>query len=204
MASVFQRLRHPRVSTKLSGAVVAALLALCVMCGIAITAIERVQNLGDDLYSNSHRVSVAQRVIAVNLERAISEVHAAPSELDLKQMQAKQVHYQALLADVLKTLRDVTSTNTNAPIQASATEIAGALDTFNTAATKVLGFAASFAQPDAITVLSSQVTPAERQLQAALDRFDAAATSRSAAEVAVIRQTADTTTWIVTGLAADG
>ncbi len=202
MASALHRLRHPRVSTKLSGAVVAALVALCVMSGIAITAIERVQNLGDDLYSNSHRVALAQRAIAVNLERAISEVHAAPSELDLKQMQAKQVHYKALLADVLKTLRDVTSTITDAPIQASATEIAGALDTFSTAATKVFDFAASFAQPDAIAALSSQVAPAEKQLQAALDRFEAAATSQSSAEVAAIHQTADTTTWIVTGLAA--
>ena len=202
MTSIVYSLRHPRVATKLYGAVGAALIALCIMGAIAVLAAERVQSLGDALYHESQSLAAAQRATSVNLERAISDVHAAPSELDLTQLQAKRIHFQASLAAVLTTLHDAADASIDPAVQAAATEITGAINAFAASAKEVFDFAASFAQPDAIAALGSQVVPAEARLQSAQSKFDKAAMERGAIELEAMRDTADTIMRIVVGLAA--
>ncbi len=72
------QLLHPNISTKLSSVIFGALAALCVGGAIGIIATDKVRDLGNSLYTESHGIANAQRKIAVVLERAISEVHAAP------------------------------------------------------------------------------------------------------------------------------
>jgi methyl-accepting chemotaxis protein len=201
VASLWYRLRHPRVSAKLSGAVVAALAALCVMGTIAVLATQRVQDLGAGLYDESHRIATAQLAISVDLERIISDVHSAPSELDLKQLLAKREHFELLLTSVPKTLHAAADASADPAVQAAATDIAGGIDAFAAAGKQVFDLSASFAQPDAIAVLAKQVGPAEARLQVALAKFGKAATARSATEVEAIRHIASAITWIVIALA---
>jgi methyl-accepting chemotaxis protein len=202
MAALWHRLRHPGVSTRLSGAVILALFALCVMGTIAVLATERVRDLGDARYEDGHRVATAQLAISVSLERAISDVHAAPSELDLKQLQARREHFQALLSGIPNLLHGATEASADAAVQAAAARIAGAIDTFAAAGKQVFDFAASFAQPDAIAAVANRVAPAEATLQAALGSFEQAATARSLEADDAIHHTADTITRIVVALAA--
>ena len=202
MASLWHRLRHPRVSARLSSAVVAALAALCVMGAIAVFATERVGSLGDALYDQSHRVAAAQLAISVDVERAISDVHSAPAELDLKQLQAMREQFEGLLGAVSKTLHGAADASADPEMRTAAGDVGRANDAFAAAAKKVFDLAASFAQPDAIAALTTQVAPAQARLQAALSAFGKAATARSAAEAAAMHHTAATITWFVVGFAA--
>jgi methyl-accepting chemotaxis protein len=199
--SAVYSMRHPSVATKLYGAVGAALVALCVMGAIAALAAGRVQSLGDALYRESQSLAAAQRATSVNLERAISDVHAAPSELDLTQLHAKRTHLQASLAAVVTTLHDAAGASADPAVRAAAGEITGAINAFAASATKVFDFAASFAQPDAIAALANQVAPAEAGLQSAQSKFDKATMERGAIELEAMRDTAGTITRIVVGLA---
>src|ERR1035437_1776618 len=109
--------------------------------------------------------------VSVGIERAIADVHSAPSELNLEMLKAKQEHLHALLNDAKRSLKENLAGNTAADVKASSTKIVTAIGQFEDASQKVFDFAASFAQPDAIAALSSTVAPAEAAVQAALKQF---------------------------------
>jgi methyl-accepting chemotaxis protein len=192
--------RKARISTKLTGTVAAALVSLCIVGAIAIVAARTIQSLGHDLYTESNRVSNVQMGLAVGLERAISEVHAAPSELDLNQLKATRTRFAALLAEVKTLLAGEQRSDDDAAMRAGAEQIAQRIMSFEGEAKKVFDLSDSFAQPDAIAALSQGVAPTQAATQEALLGFRNAANRRDTAKVAAMQGTATTVTRMVSGL----
>ena len=69
-----------KISSKLSSVIGAALIALCVMGGIAIFATGKIQDLGHDLYSENKQFLGMEMSVSIGIERAIADVHSPPSQ----------------------------------------------------------------------------------------------------------------------------
>src|SRR5476649_2822963 len=104
--AVFDLLSRLKISTKLSAVVGAALVALCAMGAIAVFATGEIQSLGQNLAREGSRLADLQTSVVVDIERAVGEVHSAPSELDLEQMKIKRQHFDALLGDATRISQD--------------------------------------------------------------------------------------------------
>jgi hypothetical protein len=70
---MFSVLRRLPISAKLTGTVVASLIALCLMGMIAVLATRTIQSLGRELYVTSDRLSNVQMTLAIGIERAIGD-----------------------------------------------------------------------------------------------------------------------------------
>jgi methyl-accepting chemotaxis protein len=197
----FERLTRLKISTKLSSVVGSALLALCVMGALAVFAAREIQSLGHELYVESDRLSHMEMGVSVAIERAIGDVHSAPSETELEQLKTKRAHFQAVLGEAKTILKGTLAPGTASDVTDNGNKIVAAIAAFEDASAKVFELAASFAQPDAIAALSKSVAPAEIVLEAALKQFQAATNRSNDAKVAAMRKTAMTITWIVVGLA---
>jgi methyl-accepting chemotaxis protein len=198
---MFGMLQRLKISTKLAAVVGAALVALCATGAIAVYAAREIQDLGQSLYTESDRLSNLQMAISTDVERAIGDVHSAPSELDQQVVTAKQEHFKAVLADAKNVLGGSLSSDTAADVKASGAKIVDAIGAFDNASKRVFELAASFAQPDAIAALATGVAPAETALQAAFKQFHDTATQSNAAKVAIIQGTTASITSLVVGLA---
>ncbi len=190
-----------KVSTRLSSVLGAALVALCAMGIIAVYAAREIHHLGTDLQTTSIGLAKLGTDIAVGIERAVGEVNAAPSELDLAQLRVKQERFHALLAEARQTLSVSLAGDITAAVKASGGEIIDAVAKFEAASKKVFDHTAAFAQPDAIAALHDLVGPAQSALQAALKHFDQVTDRDSKDKAAVIESAIVTITWVVTGLA---
>jgi methyl-accepting chemotaxis protein len=190
------------VSAKLSSVVGAALVALCVMGTIAVFSAREIQRLGQDLYQENKQFLGLEMNVAVDIERAIADVHSAPSELNIEMLKSKQEHLHALLDAAKKILNENLTGSAAADVKAGSSRLAAAIGTFEDASKKVFEFSASFAQPDAIEALASAVAPAEAAVRAALEQFHEATDRTSAAAAAVIATTTATITGITIGLAS--
>jgi methyl-accepting chemotaxis protein len=180
---MFKRLS---VGAKLGGTVGAALLALCIMGGLAVFASHKIGSLGHELHVEAMSLSDAEQAMAVAVERAVGEVNAAPSELDLELLKARQNRLNNQLDVVRKVLTDTLSGVAFEGFKAGASAIAGALDEFQAASTIVFDKTAAFAQPEAIEALSKNVLPAQAALQAALEQFASIAQQSSEVKAAEI------------------
>lgn len=190
-----------KVSGKLSSAVGAALLALCVMGVVAVYAVREIHDLGSDLQAESARLARLETDVAIGAERAISEVNAAPAELDLGSLKRKQDRFHALLTEARTALAASLPDHSAAAVKAGGAAISTAVADLETASELVFTQAAAFAQPDAIATLQTVVGPKQVALQAALDRFDQAATNNSRDKAAAIQATIAMITWSVAGFA---
>jgi methyl-accepting chemotaxis protein len=199
---MFGKLIQLKISTKLASLVGTALVTLCVMGAIAVYATGEIQRQGHDLYAESKQHLNVEMGVLVSIERAIGDVHSAPSELDLEQLKSKQAHFQAVLGSARKALQETLAGSAAADIKATGNKVLVAIGVFEGASKKVFEFATAFAQPDAIETLSKTVAPAEIAVQAALKQFDEAADRSSAAKEMFIQTTSATITWTVVGLAA--
>jgi methyl-accepting chemotaxis protein len=197
----FKRLGRLKISTKLSGVLGAALVALCVMGAIAVYAAQEIQDLGQDLYAESDRLSEVELTISLQIERAIGQVHSAPSELNLKQLKIKQTQLQTLLAGAKQTLKEGLSDRVASGVKASGANIVTAMDAFEASSKEVFEKAADFAQQEAIAALSKNVAPKEAALQAALKQFHDAANRSNAAKKAAIGATTTQVSSVTVGLA---
>jgi methyl-accepting chemotaxis protein len=186
------------ISVKLTGAMAAALVSLCIISAIAIYAAHEIQWLGRDLYEQSQRTSTLQMRVSVDIERAISEVHAAPSELDLNRLKASKQRFDTLLDQNRQKLQEGLDDAT----RSSGQGIAASITAFGEAARKVFELSAAFAQPDAIAALASRVAPAEAAMEDSLRLFHQAADQDEAAKAAVIEATTAMITRLVIGLAS--
>jgi methyl-accepting chemotaxis protein len=192
--------RNLRISTKLTGTVAVALISLCIMGMIAVFAARTIQTLGRDLYAGSVRLSTVQTALAVGIEQAIGDVHAAPSELDLDQLKTKRTHFSAVLADVQKRLADELQQADDPALRAAIAPMGQRLAAFEAACAKVFDLSAAFAQPDAIATLN-KVVPAEAAMGAALRQVHDAANHYDATKVEAIERTTTRVTELVVGLA---
>jgi predicted PurR-regulated permease PerM len=190
------------VSTKLSSVVCIALVALCVIGAIAVFAAQEIQRLGNDLYTENSQLLGIETNVSIGIERAISDIHSAPSELNLDMLKAKQEHFHGLLNRAKETLKQNTDESIAAEIKTASASILIAIGTFEEASKKVFEFAASFAQPDAIAVLSSAVAPAETAVQAGLKQFHGAVNRGNTEKAAAIEKMTATVTRIVVGITA--
>jgi methyl-accepting chemotaxis protein len=193
--------RKLRISTKLTGTIVASLISLCVMGMIAVLAGRTIQSLGRDLYVASNRLSTVEMTLAVDIERAIGDVHSAPSELDLTQLKNKQTHFGVILDNIRNLLTNELERTNSPALRLATTQIVQRLATFGGASKQVFDLSAAFAQPDAIAILAKQVGPAEAAMQDALNQFHDAADKYDAATVTEMESTTATVTQVVVGLA---
>ena len=198
---MFGLFRNARISTKLIATVGAALLGLCLTAGIAVFAARTIQSLGQNLYSESNRVSHLEMGLAVGFERAISEVHSAPSELDLNRLKAMRAQFGVLLGDVMTLLTSEQQSTDDAAMRAGAEQITQRLATFGSESNKVFDLSESFAQPDAIAALDQGVAPAQAATQEAMRAFAEAAKRYDATKVAAMQATTTTVTRLVIVLA---
>jgi methyl-accepting chemotaxis protein len=192
-------LKRLTISTKLSSMVWAALVALCVMGAIAVFVAREIQELERDLYAETVALLNTETAVMIGIERAISAVHSAPSELDLTQLKAKQDGFRALLGQTRERLQATLAKSTATGIKASSTNIIAAIGTFEDASRKVFEFATAFAQPDAIAALSTSVAPAEAAVEVALKQFHEATDRNSTEKEAAIQATIATLTTVVVG-----
>jgi len=190
-----------KISTKLSGVLGAALVALCVMGAIAVYAAQEIRDLGQDLYAESDKLSDVELTVSLQVERAIGQVDSAPSELNLKQLSSKLTQFQQLLAGSRRALKESLSDRTASGVKASSADILTAIDAFEGTSKEVFEKAADFAQQEAIAVLAKTVGPKETALQAALKQFHDAANRSNAAKKAAIVATTQAVTSITIGLA---
>ncbi len=190
-----------RISTKLSVTVAAALVSLCGMGAIAVFAADTIESLGQALYADSDQVSNVQLSLAVTIERAIGDVHGAPSELDLAKLKLMRVHFNSLLSDSRQILSKQLGRNSDSGMRQGAEQIGQRLTAFESQANKVFDLSAAFAQPDAIATLAQYVAPAEAEVQAALQQFHHAADQYDASQVAALHHATATVTGVVLGLA---
>lgn len=180
----------------------AALVALCVMAAIAVTTTRWVQSLGHELAAESARLASLQSSLVVDVERAVSEIHSAPSELDLVQLKAKQDTFQALMRDAKKIALDAFASSSVPTIRDNGLLVSRLAEQFEVSSNRVFAFAADFAQSDAIAEISKSVVPAETALQDALKQLRRSAELNDADKEAAIDRTMTTITWIVIGPAA--
>jgi methyl-accepting chemotaxis protein len=193
--------RRLTVSAKLSSVVCIALVALCFIGAIAVFAAQEIQRLGQDLYTENDQFLAMEMNVSVGIERAISDVHSAPSELNLDMLKAKQQHLEQLLSGAKKALKENHAGSTAADVKAASDSILAGIGTFEEASKKVFDLAESFAQPEAIAALSSAVAPAETAVQAGLKQFHGAADRINGQKVATIEKTTSTVTRIIIGIA---
>src|SRR5665647_2483378 len=113
----FTRLQRLKVSANLPTGVVCGLVALCVMGAIAVFAAQEIQHLGYALYSENKQFLSMEMNIAIGIERAIADVHSAPSELNLEMLKAKQEHLHGLLSDAKNILKENLAGNTAADVK---------------------------------------------------------------------------------------
>src|SRR3954468_8707994 len=154
MAFVFRIFRRLRISTKLTGTVAAALIGLCIVGMIAVFAAQTIQMLGRDLHVASNHLSDVQMALAVDLERAIGDVYAAPSELDLEKLATKQRHFGAILTEIRTQLANELKQAEGTSVHAAIDPVLQRLAAFEAVSQKVFDLAAAFAQPDAIAMLN--------------------------------------------------
>jgi methyl-accepting chemotaxis protein len=172
------------------------------MGAIAVFAAQQIQRLGQDLYTENKQLLGMEMNVSIGVERAISDVHSAPAELNLDMLKAKQEHFQALLNRAKEALRENIAGSTAADVKTASTSILAAIGTFEEASKKVFEFAASFAQPEAIAALSSAVAPAETAVQDGFKQFRGAVDRINGEKAAAIEKTTTTVTWVVVGIAA--
>ena len=194
--------RKTRIATRLTGTIATALVCLCVMGAIAVFATRAIQALGDDLYVSSAAIATVETQMAIGIERAFSEVHSAPAELDLEKLKAKRAYFGTLLGDLRKLLAGDLAQNSDTDMRASAGKIAQQLTLFEVESNKVFDQSAAFAQPDAIATLAQRVAPAELAMQEALRGFHGAADNYEGTMVAAMQGTTALVTRLVIGLAA--
>ncbi|MFL5281219.1 MAG: methyl-accepting chemotaxis protein [Rhodopila sp.] len=197
---MFRIFRRLRISTKLTGTVAAALIGLCIVGMIAVFAAQTIQMLGRDLHVASNHLSDVQMALAVDLERAIGDVHAAPSELDLEKLATKQRHFGAILTEIRTQLANELKQAEGTSVHAAIDPVLQRLAAFEAVSQKVFDLAAAFAQPDAIAMLSQQVAPAEAAVTAALHQFHEAADAKDAAKANAIERMTTHVTELVVGL----
>jgi methyl-accepting chemotaxis protein len=183
---VIQVLKRTKISTRLCTIIGAALLALCATGAIAVFAAHQIQQLGQELRSESAAFSNTEITVLVDIERAIGAVHSAPSELDLAQLKAKRQQFQSWLAEADKNLKDTVGSSRSQRIEAASGELAAAIRAFKDAAQKVFDFSASFAQQQAVQALQKTVAPTESAVKSALQHFHEAADRNSADKEAAI------------------
>jgi methyl-accepting chemotaxis protein len=198
----FGNLKRLKISTKLASLVGTALVTLCVMGAIAVFAVQEIQRQGHSLYAESKQLLSVEMDVLVSIERAIGDVHSAPSELDLQQLKSKKEHFLAVLGAAKNALQETLASSTATDMRGSGNKVLVAIGVFEDASKKVFEFAADFAQMDAIATLSKMVAPAEAGVQAALKQFHEAADQNSTKKETFIQTTSSTITWIVVGLAA--
>jgi methyl-accepting chemotaxis protein len=196
-----KRFGRLKISTKLSGVLGAALVALCVMGAIAVFAAREIQGLGQDLYAESSLLSNVELNVSLEVERAIGQVHSAPAELDLEQLKVKQAQFDAHLAAARRALKEGITPRAESGIAASSATILHAIDAFGASSKEIFEKAAAFAQQEAISALSKTVAPKEAALQAGLRQFHEAADRSNAARKAAIGATAAQVSSITIGLA---
>jgi methyl-accepting chemotaxis protein len=201
MSASTNRLRMT-VSAKLSSLVCIALVALCVMGAIAIFAAQEIQRLGQNLYAENTRFLGMEMNVSIGIERAIADVHSAPAELNLDTLKAKQEHFHALLNRAKEALKENLAGGAAPDIKSASSSILAAIATFEEASKKVFEFAASFAQPEAIAMLSSGVAPAETAVQVGFKQFRGALDRITSEKATAIENTTATVTRIVVGIAA--
>jgi methyl-accepting chemotaxis protein len=190
-------LRRLSISTKLSGVLGAALVALGIMGAIAVLASREVERLGNDLNRDASELFRLELIVSVNVERAIGAVRSAPSELDLQQLGTKRDNFGAFLDEARATLTATATNDNSASIKATIKAINLALDNFQQTSQLVFDKSASFAQQEAMTALSSGVAPTETALQSALADFRAAVGRHSEERQADIQQLTSKTAWTV-------
>jgi methyl-accepting chemotaxis protein len=200
--SAFTKFPRLTVSAKLWSVVGTALVALCVMGMIVVFSVGEIQRLGQDLYQENKQLLGMEMNVSVSIERAIADVHAAPSELNMELLKSKQEHLHALLDGAKKILNDNLTGDAAVDVKVGSTGIIAAIGTFEGASKKVFDFSASFAQPEAIEALSAVVAPTEAAMQGALKQFSQATDRTNTAKAAVIAATTATITWIAIGLAS--
>lgn len=196
---MFGMFRKIRTSTKLTCVVGTALAGLCLMGVIAVFAANSIQSLGRDLYAESDRGATVQLELAVGIERAISNVHSAPSELDLEQLKQKRARFDSLMADIRKLLAGEVGRSDKA-LAATVEQIGQHLEAFESGSKKVFELSAAFAQMDAIAMLASGVVPAETAIQTNLRAYHDATARAGASQVAAMEKAASSVTWLVLGL----
>jgi methyl-accepting chemotaxis protein len=197
MAAIF---RSAKISTKLTGVIGAALIGLCVMGVIAVVAANRISSLGRDLYVQSDRGAASHFDLAVGMERASSEVRSAPAELDLDQLTRKRARFEVILAGVKKVLRREREHAGDAATVSGVELLTQRLAAFEVAAKKVFDLTAAFAQPDAIAMLASGVTPAEAAVEEQIGAREDAMARFETGLVSGMESAVSTVTWLVVGL----
>ncbi|MFH1158163.1 MAG: HAMP domain-containing methyl-accepting chemotaxis protein, partial [Pseudomonadota bacterium] len=189
-----------KISTQLSSLLAVAILSLCVTGVTSLSSVQKIQSMGYSLYAESKDASALQQRVSVLVERSISDVHSAPSELNLDSLKGKEKHFYAQLDDSRKALKESLANNANASIKEAGTLITDAIDSFEIPSKIVFEKSAAFAQPDAIAVLEAKVIPAETIMYSALEKFDEAVHLAASTEVEAMKRAAETVTKVVIGL----
>jgi hypothetical protein len=128
------KLQGLKISTKLSVLVGGALLALCVMAAITVFAARQIQHLGDELYFENKQLLGMEMDVSIAIERAIADVHSAPSELDLERLKANQEHFHVLLNDAKRIVEERLAGRAAADVSAGGAKIVAAIEAFEVAA----------------------------------------------------------------------
>jgi methyl-accepting chemotaxis protein len=200
--SLVDRLPRLKISTKLSGMLAIAVVALCAMGALAVEAAQQIRQLSEALHVESERFGKLQLTVAIDLERALALIHAAPSELDLGRLKAMREKHQALFGNAQATVKQALTEDISEGLKSGGNAIIDAIKGLEAGAAKVFDSAAAFAQPEAIAALDKHVAPAEAGLHAAFQRFRLAAEQSGLAKNENIQSVTVRITWLVMGLAA--
>lgn len=190
-----------KISTRLYGVILATMVAVAVTGGIAIIASQMLLTQGLSLTGQISRFAALDSALVGLIERAVSEVKAAPADLDVGQIQDRQQGVLSLLTNARTLLNDhfahaETASGFNRSVQS---QLDQELEAYAKAATPIFTYAASFAQPQALEHLQTVEAPAQAKLRTAIaglrgeiERFTQA---ESAEMERIVRLIAQGTLW---------
>ncbi|MGE5505546.1 MAG: methyl-accepting chemotaxis protein [Actinomycetota bacterium] len=187
---MFQSLQRFRISAKLASILVAALVALCAMGAVAVVASGTIKEQGQNLYAQTARFSELQITLASLVERAVGEVKAAPTELDLGQLAVRQKTVKTLLNQAAAAVDGALAGATSPALASDGAAIVQAIRAYEQSTAKVFEYAAAFAQPQALEHMQQKVAPAQARLQEAVGTFRQDTERAAADEVAAMEANA--------------
>jgi methyl-accepting chemotaxis protein len=187
------------VTTKLLCIVGLAVLALALSAVASVIGLNGLVGGGQRIYERGVVGIATVSSVSLAIEAQSALVGRAPSELNLEMVQKYKAEFGRRSGEIDTGLASLTTAGLDPARARLAEDIRAAATAYRAAAEKVFGFAASFAQDQAVKALQGEFAAAEAKIRASLTELVKVTNEVARAEAAAMRAAATRTTALVVG-----
>jgi methyl-accepting chemotaxis protein len=187
------------VTTKLLGIVGLAVVALALSAVSSVIGLNGLVSGGQRIYERGVVGIETVSGVSLAIEAQSALVGRAPSELNLEMVQKYKAEFTRRGAEIDAGLAALAAAGLDPARARLAEDIRTAATAYRAAAEKVFGFAASFAQDQAVKTLQGEFAAAEEKVRASINELVKATNDAARAEAVAMRSAATRTTALVVG-----